>query len=447
MAHPTDWKSSQFNRPPTVDGMKELNTLIACPQELTRITGSEPHWMSALLSLQAHGSHNDGGHLETNNGFHTFTDLHYSTGFSKVQKATQDNRLNNWCSHITHTNNILNCIFDLCTILDRLTGGSTIILHHPGATSPNADVVPESLKAEVYINPRVLAEHQELHPVLAQITQTFIADYVLHWHMPLLRLAVASGFPCQYLQTLRTLSFMDCPAGSLESLLNSSSHILSYAPLYDGNVIWEPTQVQIRHACTDYNNSGGSASVPSSSHPSSLHPSISHPSSLPPSILCPSRSFCVEPSSAGTETQKLVLHVNKPAKSLHAPVTFYKTSDSDNNNDINVFNSPQQYPPVTPTSTHSVKRAVSFVPPPSLITYSISEPQTSRISTLVPFGKKTEAALEELGYPDVFHSICTSIQKQYLTKKWVMKLQELAKIPKEHAEAIVNTMLHDVTLS
>lgn len=113
MANPTDWKSSLFYRPPTVDGMKELNALIACPQELTRITGLEPRWTSALLSLQAHGSHNDGRHLETDNSFHTFTDLHYRTGFSKVQKATQDDRLNNWHSRITHTDNILNCIFDL----------------------------------------------------------------------------------------------------------------------------------------------------------------------------------------------------------------------------------------------------------------------------------------------------------------------------------------------
>lgn len=139
-----------------------------------------------------------------------------------------------------------------------------------------------------------------------------------------------------------------------------------------------------------------------------------------------------------------MLRVTKPAKSLCAPVTFYETSDSDNDN---VFNSPQRYPLVTPTSTRSVKRAVSFVPPPSLVTYSKSEPQTSRIPTLVPFGKKTEAALEELGYPDTFHSICASIQKHYLTKNWVTKWQELAEIPKEHAEAIVNAMLYDVTLS
>ncbi|KAG2739821.1 hypothetical protein P692DRAFT_201811305 [Suillus brevipes Sb2] len=443
MAHPTDWKSSLFCRPPTVDGMKELNALITCPQELTRITELEPRWTSALLSLQAHGSHNDGGHLETDNGFHAFTDLHYRTGFSKVQKATQDDRLNNW-----------------------LTGGSTIVLHHPGATSPNADVVPESLKAEVYVNPRVLAEHQELHPVLAQITQTFIADYAA----PLAHAfaetrsrkwgkstpSKGNATPSKGKEKFDTILplvplpvspnsahfvFHGRPAGSLECLLNSSSHILSYAPSpYDGNVIWEPTQVQIRHACADYNKSGGSASVPSSSHPSSSHPSSSHPSSsrpsisqpssLPPSISRPSRSYRVEQSSAGTETQKLVLRVNRPAKSLGAPVTFYETSDSDNNNDFNVFNSPQRYPPVTPTSTRSVKKAVSFVPPPSLITYSISEPQTSRVSTLVPFGMKTEAALEELGYPDAFHSICTSIRKQYLTKNWVTKLQELAGIPK-----------------
>ncbi|KAG2741253.1 hypothetical protein P692DRAFT_20956464 [Suillus brevipes Sb2] len=49
-------------------------------------------------------------------------------------------------------------------------------IEESGSTT-NADVVPESLKAEVYVNPRVLAKHQELHPVLAQITQTFIADY------------------------------------------------------------------------------------------------------------------------------------------------------------------------------------------------------------------------------------------------------------------------------
>ncbi|KIK37434.1 hypothetical protein CY34DRAFT_109091 [Suillus luteus UH-Slu-Lm8-n1] len=242
---------------------------------------------------------------------------------------------------------------ELCTVLNSLTGGSTIILHHPAVTSPNADIVPESLKAEVYINPRVLAEHQELHPVLAQIMQTFIANYATplahvfavtcnrKWgksnsqQTPLKDKAtpfkgkekiesILPLVPSLVAPNSVHFVFHGCPVGSLESLLNSSSHILSYAPSYDGNIIWEPTQVQIRHACD--NNSGGSA----------------------------------------------------------------------------------------------MKRAVTFVPPPSLVTYSISEPQTSCVSTLVSFGKRTEAALEELGYPN----------KQYLTKNWVMKLQELTEIPK-----------------
>jgi hypothetical protein len=57
-------------------------------------------------------------------------------------------------------------------------GGSTIVLHHPGTTSPGLDVSPENLKAEVYVNPKVLLDHHELHSVIAQMSQLFIADYV-----------------------------------------------------------------------------------------------------------------------------------------------------------------------------------------------------------------------------------------------------------------------------
>jgi hypothetical protein len=58
-----------------------------------------------------------------------------------------------------------------------LTGGSTIVLHHSGATSPGLDVSPENLKAEVYVNPKVLLDHHKLHSVITQMSQLFIADY------------------------------------------------------------------------------------------------------------------------------------------------------------------------------------------------------------------------------------------------------------------------------
>ncbi|KAG1787354.1 uncharacterized protein HD556DRAFT_1312814 [Suillus plorans] len=451
MAQPTDWKSSQFYRPPTVDGMKELNALIDCPQKLTGIAGLDRHWQSALLSLQAHGSHNDGGHLETYDGFHALTDMHYSTGFSKVQKATQDDRLNNWCSRATHTDNILNCIFDLCTVLDRLTGGSTIVLHHPGATSPNADVVPESLKAEVYVNPRVLTEHHELHPVLTQITQIFIANYATplahafavirsrKWgnsNTPqtpskgkgtpskgkgknniIMPLAPSPVFP-----NSAHFTFHRHPAGSLESILNSSSHILSYAPSYDGHITWDLTQIQIEPARIVRTSGSGSASTYSGSHQE------------------PSRAEHVGTGNTHKDTRESVVHINEPKtsrteqQSLYSPITIYNSSGSDDDCD-----SPQKYPPVTPMSTRSVRsQAVSFGLPALLTipTHSISEPQAQDILMLVPFGKRTEAALEELGYPDTLHSICASIQNQYLAKQWVTKLQELAKVPQEHVKAI-----------
>lgn len=195
----------------------------------------------------------------------------------------------------------------------------------------------------MYINPRVLAEHQELHPVLAQITQTFIADYATplahafavtrsrKWGKSNAQQTPSKGkatpskgkektilplVPSPVSPNSAHFVFHGRPAGSLEILLNSSSHILSYAPSYDGNVTWEPTQVQI---------SGGSASVPSSSHPSSSHPSsshpsISHPSSLPPSISGRSRLFRAEPSSAGTVSANMMHKVNLLLYPSRAPI-------------------------------------------------------------------------------------------------------------------------------
>lgn len=64
-----------------------------------------------------------------------------------------------------------------CTTLDRLTGGSTLFLHHPGATTPGGIISPESLKADVYINPRVLAEDGDLHQAIADISQLFIERF------------------------------------------------------------------------------------------------------------------------------------------------------------------------------------------------------------------------------------------------------------------------------
>lgn len=66
-----------------------------------------------------------------------------------------------------------------CTLLDRLSGGSTIVLHHPGATAPNADLNVENMSADVYLNPKVLHDLPELHVVAAELVQNFIEQWAI----------------------------------------------------------------------------------------------------------------------------------------------------------------------------------------------------------------------------------------------------------------------------
>lgn len=156
-----------------------------------------------------------------------------------------------------------------CTALDRLTGGSTIVLHHPGATSPGLDVSPENLKAEVYVNPKVLLDHHELHSVIAQISQLFIADcatplaraFAENWiqnnwnssgsQMPSKGKTTLKGkgqadvmplVPSPISPSSMHFTFHGRPRGSLEGLLSSGS-VLSYMPIYDGRITWKPTQI------------------------------------------------------------------------------------------------------------------------------------------------------------------------------------------------------------
>ncbi|KAG1762678.1 hypothetical protein EV702DRAFT_1226362 [Suillus placidus] len=99
----------------------------------------------------------------------------------------------------------------------------------------------------------------------------------------------------------------------------------------------------------------------------------------------------------------------------------------------------RRYPPATPMKGKSVSFERS---PPTPMLITARSPQY-HVPTLLPFGTETEAVLEELGYPDHFHRVCISISKDYLPKRWIMKLQELAEISEEHAEAIRNAMLTD----
>lgn len=66
-----------------------------------------------------------------------------------------------------------------CTVLDRLSGGVTLCLHHPGATAPLTDLQPQDLSVSLYLNLRLLADPLQCHQPIAEITQMFVEGCAL----------------------------------------------------------------------------------------------------------------------------------------------------------------------------------------------------------------------------------------------------------------------------
>ncbi|KAG1765885.1 hypothetical protein EV702DRAFT_981242 [Suillus placidus] len=184
------WNQTHYNRNPIVDGLNEALAIIPPPKFLANINGIQEWWKVAVLAMLVH----DGDHINLTHGFHSLTSTHYHTGLScpdSSQQVNQKQRLNLWQIRTDHTRTILALIFDLYTTLDRVTGGSTLFFHHPGATAPGGNISPESLKADVYIDPRVLAEDGELYYTIAGISQLFIE----HFATPLAHRFAASHIP------------------------------------------------------------------------------------------------------------------------------------------------------------------------------------------------------------------------------------------------------------
>ncbi|KAG1889914.1 hypothetical protein F4604DRAFT_1914451 [Suillus subluteus] len=415
------WKTTLLHRSPTVNGFDEFKALIQRPQVLNGIAGCEDRWESALLSLLTHGLHNDGSHLDHDNGFYQLTSDHYRTGVSKTQPSLTQENIGNWHSQTLHTERILHCIFDLCTVLDRLTGGSTIVLHHPGATSPNVNIAPETLKANVYINPKVLEEHHELHAVVAQITQLFLSDYATplanafadtrtrhKWEDPIMPL-----IPHPIVPTSAHFIFPGRPAGSLERLLSSSDYVLSHAPFFDNDTIkWKPHQIGLVQGRRDVPAAGvGGVRV---------------------------RGVRKGTSTTMTHTDDESLKSSQ----LSRTITVYSSSSSES--DSQRPHSHTRYPPVTPISALPSKGIFSSTMSPMRTPPRfIAEPLYADVSAITPFGDETEAVLENLGYPDNFHNICISICQNYLAKRWVTVLQQDTNISLDHADAIGQAMLKD----
>jgi hypothetical protein len=62
------------------------------------------------------------------------------------------------------------------TMWDRAYGGSTMVLHVDGTTVPGTPVLPEYLKADVYLPPHLIEELPERHHAIGDIVQIFIEN-------------------------------------------------------------------------------------------------------------------------------------------------------------------------------------------------------------------------------------------------------------------------------
>ncbi|KAG1739465.1 uncharacterized protein EDB91DRAFT_1082399 [Suillus paluster] len=172
-----NWSNSDFNHAPTVDGTRRLLEAISHPAEPAGVTDMSDRWISALIAMLAHGFHNDNNHLKDDKGFHPLMIEHYtSTSFDGL---SSDDKQGASRERSTHLVRLRRLIYDLCTVLDRLSGGTTLCLHHPGATAPLTDIHAEDLSASLYINPKLLAQQTECHQTIAQITQLFIEGCAL----------------------------------------------------------------------------------------------------------------------------------------------------------------------------------------------------------------------------------------------------------------------------
>ncbi|KAJ7342567.1 hypothetical protein DFH08DRAFT_963307 [Mycena albidolilacea] len=173
MANPTAAGSNTFDwgvPNPTVHAPPSRNPISATPQTLFDVkfnpVGAYDRFLASDIAFLASGASSDDRHILANpeDFFPEFHELYDSLPFGKPGQTTR----REWAD------NVRNLMFDLATKHDRSTGGTTFIVHIKGTTIPNAPLVPERLKAEVYLPPQFLAEHPELHQTVAYLVQTVI---------------------------------------------------------------------------------------------------------------------------------------------------------------------------------------------------------------------------------------------------------------------------------
>ncbi|KAJ7776645.1 hypothetical protein DFH07DRAFT_951780 [Mycena maculata] len=118
------------------------------------------------IAWLASGASNDNQHHPSDPGF--FPEL---KALRESLPAADDG---GYAPRVEFVNLVRELMFDVATMLDRIIGSTTLIIHSEGTTRPGTPVRPEYLSSTVYVPPTFLAGNPSAHMDIARIFQQYI---------------------------------------------------------------------------------------------------------------------------------------------------------------------------------------------------------------------------------------------------------------------------------
>ncbi|KAG2336337.1 hypothetical protein BDR05DRAFT_953438 [Suillus weaverae] len=386
--------------------------------------------------MSAYNLHHAGDHLDSQLGFHPLTLEHYHTGiFEGISEAEKRNVREDQRFHLTC---ICRIIYDLCTLLDRLSGGSTIVLHHPGATAPQTDLTPANLTAKVYIDPKVLHDHPPLHIVAAELIQTFIQC----WATP-----VAQAFRDRHISHgwrqvgVDTQAPAPTPSGDPQALVPLPVDVLSSSSFefishHSGSLEWILPSHTVHSHFPDAITDGKGITWSLKSISLSNQPSASATALTTHSNYSEGVSYA-DALQVYAESLPLSVHASTPGLPLgNRPISPSVR--------VRVWVlSPSHFAKHTTSSDNVLASPVRVL---GMHRQTISPSVSSTPRQLHSFRDNTKNALWRLGIPDSFHEVCHSISLSFLDDVWGAELAKIKgfQIGVLEAEEVAIAMCYDL---
>ncbi|TFK81915.1 hypothetical protein K466DRAFT_604102 [Polyporus arcularius HHB13444] len=178
------------------------------------------------------GAHKDGAHFLSPDRFHTMwkdARVVEASGTDAIYRARREFR-----------DRLRELVWDALTVLDRVSGGASILVHSPGTVEPGQRRELPFLKLDVYVPPFILHENFLVDRPLASIVQTFAEEVALPAAQRWARASEALGFDLKkevpVVEPPSNLPFMPAPqrrntlyrcrgrrVGELEAMLAQAS--------------------------------------------------------------------------------------------------------------------------------------------------------------------------------------------------------------------------------